>query len=136
VDAGPGGPDVGTPEPQTSAVVLSGIAIAKDLVEVQMSRSRCLVAIAVFFAGCYVEPVPTYSAVEVTAAPYGYETYPHTYYEGHTVYWYGGGWYYHDGGRWMHYRSEPAPLYQWRTQAPPAPRGYAPGYAPPAVRTR
>jgi hypothetical protein len=94
------------------------------------------------------EPVST---VEVTSAPVvEYDTYPHTVYEGRTVYWVHDRWGYPRDGRWVYYRSEPAPLARYRTTvqaAPPARRSYArpapitpqvapPVTAPPAYRTR
>ena len=121
-----------------------------------MSRSRCLFVLvcggALALGACHVtaEPAEPVGEVEITSAPYDIETYPHTVYEGRTVYLYNGGWYYRDGGRWNRYRSEPAPLQQYRQrqyvqQAPPAPRSYPPGgystpgaypnSAPPAQRT-
>jgi hypothetical protein len=81
-----------------------------------------LAAAGLSIAACYTEPV---GYVAVSSAPYYVETYPHTYYDGHIVYWYGGRWYYPYGGHWAYYPVEPAPLYQYRTrgyvqQAPPA----------------
>ncbi len=101
---------------------------------------------ALALGACRVEaePVEPTATVEVTSAPYDIETYPHTVYEGRTVYLYNGGWYYRDGGRWARYREEPGQLREYRQrsyvqQAPPAPRSYPPGgypnSAPPATRT-
>lgn len=86
----------------------------------------------------YVEPVST---VEVTSAPVvTYDAYPHTVYEGRTVYYIDNRWGYPRGERWVYYQSEPPPLARHRTRvqaAPPAPRRYAPATsAPPAVRAR
>lgn len=50
---------------------------------------------------------------------------PHTYYQGHLVYWYGGRWMYRDADTWNYYPTEPSELHRFRTtvrQAPPAPR--------------
>jgi hypothetical protein len=95
----------------------------------------------------YVEPVST---VEVTSAPVvEYRAYPHTVYEGRTVYLLDNRWGYPSGDRWVYYRTEPRPLARYRTSieaAPPAPRTYVkpappqrtapPTVAPPATRTR
>jgi len=96
-------------------------------------------ALALVACHAEVQPVEPVGEVEVTSAPYDIETYPHTVYEGRTVYLYNGGWYYHDNGRWARYRNEPGQLREYRQrhyvqQAPPAPRAY-PNSAPPAVRT-
>jgi hypothetical protein len=101
-----------------------------------------------------VEPVST---VEVTSAPIvEYRSYPHTVYEGRTVYLIDNRWGYPSGDRWVVYQTEPAPLARYRTTieaAPPAPRRYVrpevvpspappparhapPTSAPPATRTR
>ena len=72
-----------------------------------------------------VQSEPAY--VEVADVPADIEVYPHTYYEGHTVYLVNNDWYYRDGSRWVYYRAEPAPLYRQRTyiqRAPPARRSY------------
>lgn len=101
-------------------------------------------------SGChvYTEPVGTY---EVTSAPYGYDAYPHTYYEGRQVYYVNGRWGYPQQRGWRYYQTEPAPLVRHRTTvqaAPPAGPRYAPGpgarrfenappaSAPPAVQVR
>src|SRR4051812_15989967 len=78
-------------------------------------------------AGCSAEVAPGPVAVD---AYYGYDYYPHTYYQGRTVYFIDGRWGYPQGDRWNYYRQEPPGLAWHRTyiqQAPPAPR-YAPGY--------
>lgn len=107
------------------------------------------------YAGVDAEPV---AYAEAEPMPADITVYPHTEYEGRTVYYYRDRWYYNDAGRWAYYRSEPAPLYRHRTYvqaAPPAPRVYTaqpvyttqPVYsapqttsgtveAPPAVRVR
>jgi hypothetical protein len=85
--------------------------------------------------GCIatLQPEPEY--VEASTVPANIEIYPHTFYEGRTVYFVNDNWYYRDGPRWAYYRQEPAPLYQHRTyiqHAPPASRRYS---AAPAVQT-
>jgi hypothetical protein len=87
-------------------------------------------------AGCYVsaEPTPVYATTEVTAAPANIETSPTTVYEGRTVYLYNDHWYYRDGARWSYYQTEPPALNRQRhyvQSAPPAQRGFEPGYVPP-----
>ena len=91
--------------------------------------------------GCYATLQGDPAYVEVSSVPANIEIYPHTFYEGRTVYYVNDNWYYQDGPRWVYYRQEPAPLYQHRTYyqqrnyiqpAPPANRRYA---AAPAVRT-
>jgi hypothetical protein len=87
------------------------------------------------------EPVST---VEVTSAPVpDYAIYPHTEYEGRTVYYVDNRWGYPDNGHWVYYRYEPAPLVRYRTtvdSAPRAPHRYPssppPQSAPPATRVR
>jgi len=75
--------------------------------------------------GCVasLQAEPVY--VEASDVPVNVEVYPHTYYEGRTVYLVNDHWYYRDGTRWQYYREEPAPLNRHRTyiqQAPPARR--------------
>lgn len=74
-----------------------------------------------------VQEEPAY--VEASDAPADIEVYPHTYYQGHTVYLVHNNWYYRDGSRWVYYRREPSPLYRQRTyvqRAPPARRVASP----------
>lgn len=87
--------------------------------------------------GCHAT---TYSAepvgyVELTAAPFDAELYPHTYYEGRVVYYVNDRWMYLDRGRWAYYQREPPALYRHRTyiqQAPPVyPRRYPQQYPQP-----
>ena len=102
-------------------------------------------------SGCYAgvdEPV-VYAEAD-TAVPADVTVYPHTVYEGRTVYYYGDRWWYQDGHRWAYYRREPEPLQRHRRYiqtAPPAHVYAAPTYssphvtsgtveAPPAVRVR
>jgi hypothetical protein len=86
-----------------------------------------------------VRPVLTTEAeVEVETAPADVYAYPHTEYQGRTVYLVDGRWYYPHGRRWYYYRNEPPDLVRQRTyvrQAPPARRYVQP---PPgeAVRVR
>lgn len=85
--------------------------------------------------GCVatLQAEPAY--VEASPVPANIEIYPHTFYEGRTVYFVNDNWYYRDGPRWAYYRQEPAPLYQRRTyiqRAPPAAGLYSPA---PAVQT-
>lgn len=93
------------------------------------------------------EPVGT---TYITSAPAGdYEQYPHTMYQGRTVYYVNNQWGYPEQGRWVNYHNEPAELVRYRQnvrQAPPAhpvePRYEQPRYeehheeAPPAERVR
>lgn len=112
------------------------------------------IAAAAATSGCYAGVETDSAYAEAEPMPADITVYPHTEYEGRTVYYYRDRWYYRgDGGRWAYYRSEPAPLYRHRTYvqaAPPAPRVYEsrpPVYsapqttsgtveAPPAVRVR
>jgi hypothetical protein len=116
-----------------------------------MSQRRLLglafVGALAFACQAEIAPVQPVGTVEVTSAPYGIETYPHTFYDGHLVYYSGDAWYYQEGGRWRRYRDEPNELYQYRQRpyvqhAPPAPRyqpytpyGPTPNALPPAGRT-
>jgi hypothetical protein len=66
---------------------------------------------------------PAYTEVEY--APADIEVYPHTIYEGRTVYWVGDRWYYRQGPHWVYYTREPSHLSRYRArveQAPRAPR--------------
>ncbi len=56
--------------------------------------------------GLYQDGLPP--AFVATAQPY--------YYAGRPNYWYRNHWHYREGGRWNHYRAEPAPLREYRTQ--------------------
>lgn len=73
--------------------------------------------------------------VELTAAPIDVGVYPHSYYNGRSVYFVDDRWMYRDRGRWMYYRQEPPELYRQRPyvqQAPPAyRRSYPAPYPPP-----
>lgn len=95
--------------------------------------------------GCLatVQAEPAY--VEVGTIPVNIEIYPHTYYEGRTVYFIDNRWHYRDGPRWAYYREEPPTLYRHRSyvqQAPPAGRRHvvsprthrAPAVVAPAAR--
>ncbi|MEP7124987.1 MAG: hypothetical protein ABJE95_28920 [Byssovorax sp.] len=93
----------------------------------QHIKSLLFAAGAAFLAtGCYASAgTSTVAYVETSEAPVeiDVETYPHTYYEGRTVYFYQDRWYYQDAGRWSYYRDEPPVLYRQRgfvQQAPPA----------------
>ncbi|HEY3593520.1 MAG TPA: hypothetical protein VGL13_06590 [Polyangiaceae bacterium] len=72
------------------------------------------------------QPAAATEDVEVVAtAPVDVQTYPHTDYEGRTVYFVNGRSYYSRGSRWYAYRHEPAGLVRQRQyvqQAPPARR--------------
>ena len=119
-----------------------------------MSRPR---TVLVTLLGCAMLPAlvgcvaslqaePAYA--EVGDVPVNVVVYPHTYYEGRTVYLVNDRWYYRDGPRWQYYREEPAPLIEHRNyiqQAPPAERRYVASprertaravVAPPARRDR
>lgn len=117
-----------------------------------MWRKVALIAGAVLLGGCTVtgrtEPV---GHAEVYSVPADLTAYPSTYYDGHPVYYVDNRWVYRDRDRWVYYRSEPPPLYRYRStvrQAPPAPRTYSPAHphrqpypaqphaAPPATRVR
>lgn len=87
-------------------------------------------------------------AVVYDNGDYEYESYPRYVYDGRAVFLVGDRWYYQDGGVWSYYRSEPAGLWQYRSDyystygyqrppaygAPPAYRGRY-GGAPPAVHS-
>jgi hypothetical protein len=88
------------------------------------------VAALTAFAGCtvrgrgaaYEEPVGT---TYVTSAPVdNYQAYPHTDYEGRTVYYVQGRWGYPHQGRWVYYRNEPPGLARYRNEQREAPRGH------------
>jgi hypothetical protein len=64
----------------------------------------------VALGGCYVHARSEPAYVETTSAPVEYDTYPATYYEGHTVFYVGGRWGWQDGGRWHYYDREPVEL--------------------------
>lgn len=85
-----------------------------------------VVAISAAFlsTGCYASAGATSVAyVETTEAPIviDVQTYPHSYYEGHVVYFYQDRWYYQDGPRWAYYREEPPILYRQRGYVQQAP---------------
>ncbi len=90
--------------------------------------------------GCYATAGTSgvvYADVSEAPVVIDVATYPHTYYEGRTVYFYQDRWYYQDGGRWAYYRSEPPALYRQRgyVQVAPAARHEEHHhYAPPAYR--
>jgi hypothetical protein len=72
----------------------------------------------------------------VESVPSNVYVYPHTVYNGRTVYWVNGRWFYPHGSRWYAYRREPPGLVRQRPyvqQAPPAYQPY-PQQAPPAYR--
>jgi hypothetical protein len=125
------------------AVALAGLGLAAAALGACTLQGR---------ARAFVEP-PTVSTVELTSAPIvEYRSYPHTVYEGRTVYLIDNRWGYPSGDSWVFYREEPAPLARYRTTieaAPPAPRSHVrpetrppvhrrlpPVSAPPATRTR
>ena len=73
--------------------------------------------LAVFFAtvtGCYASVEPEYA--EADYVPGDIVTYPHTYYEGHDVYFVNDRYYYMGPEHhWVYYRTAPAPLVERRT---------------------
>src|SRR5262245_42683168 len=76
--------------------------------------------LAVVTPGCYAEAT-TGAVVHTEYVPAHVETYPHDYYEGHTVYLINDRWYYHDGSTWVYYRQEPEPLVRRRVVIRQAP---------------
>lgn len=98
-----------------------------------MAAASLVILLALEGCVATLQAEPAY--VEASTVPANIEIYPHTFYEGRTVYFVNDNWYYRDGPRWAYYRQEPAPLYQHRTyiqRAPPAARRYS---AAPAVQT-
>jgi hypothetical protein len=83
------------------------------------------------------EPVGT---VQVTSAPVvNWGTYPHTVYNGRTVYYINNRWGFPRRGGWTYFQSEPPELVRYRRRietAPPAPRYVPPDVPPPAVQVR
>jgi hypothetical protein len=85
-----------------------------------------------FVSSCTVRATEPVAYVETTAAPVYVDAYPSTVYDGRVVYYVNDRWMYRDGGRWAYYRSEPAPLQQYRQRtyvrsapaAPPRARSY------------
>lgn len=74
--------------------------------------------------GCYAHASTEPVWVEAEYTPARIEVYPHTVYEGRTVYLVNDHWYTRERGRWVYYRVEPEPLYRQRAivqKAPPAP---------------
>jgi hypothetical protein len=129
----------------TNHEVRPGALLAKDgvseVIVVMNQKIKALFAAAgaaLLSTGCYATAggttdveyattggVAEVGYVEVNEAPIviDVQTYPHTYYEGHNVYFYQDRWYYQDGPRWAYYRHEPQVLYRQRgyvQQAPPA----------------
>jgi hypothetical protein len=68
----------------------------------------------VALSGCYVHSRSEPAYVETTGAVVEYDAYPHTYYEGRTVYYVGNRWGWRERGGWRYYDSEPAPLRRHR----------------------
>jgi len=94
-----------------------------------------VVAAIITLSGCYggYSGSPATGYVELSSAPVDVALYPHTYYEGRTVYLVNDRWMYPDNNRWVYYRQEPPYLYQQRTyirQAPPGAYGYPRGGYP------
>lgn len=80
---------------------------------------------ALSLSGCMAEVRSEPAYAEVDYVPADIEVYPHTVYEGETVYYVGDRWYYRRGPHWVYYRQEPAGLTRYRArmeQAPRAPR--------------
>lgn len=84
-----------------------------------MNITRSVLAAAglsMFFAivtGCYASVEPAYA--EADYVPADIETYPHTYYEGHDVYFVNDHYYYMGPQHhWVYYRTAPAPLVERR----------------------
>jgi hypothetical protein len=103
--------------------------------------------------GCVVRAGPPaiagYATVYAQTVPDDIYAYPHVWYEGSYAYLVGGLWYYPTGRGWVVLRSEPPPLYRYRsaygypgspaygrTYRQAAPPAYSPGYPPPAERVR
>lgn len=81
--------------------------------------------IALMLSGCMAEVRGEPAYAEVDYAPDDIEVYPHTVYEGRTVYLVDDRWYYRRGPHWVYYTSEPPDLVRYRAhvnQAPRAPR--------------
>jgi hypothetical protein len=78
---------------------------------------------------------PGEEVVAVDTVPTNVTVYPHTVYQGRTVYFVNGRWYYPHGRHWYAYRTEPAGLARQRPYVQQAPPAYAPpayNQAPPA----
>jgi hypothetical protein len=68
----------------------------------------------VALGGCYVHGRGEPAYVETTGGVVEYDAYPHTYYEGRTVYYVGDRWGWREGGRWRYYDREPVELRRHR----------------------
>lgn len=69
--------------------------------------------------------------VVAESEPVYVDSYPHTYYEGHTVYLIDDRWYRRHRGRWVYYQDEPEPLHRYRLQVRFTPRSeQGPRYQP------
>lgn len=75
-----------------------------------------LLGILLGAAGCYATAGAYTEAdyVDADHEPPEIDVYPHSIYDGRTVYLVNGHWYYRRGPRWVYYRAEPAELYQRR----------------------
>lgn len=92
---------------------------------------------ALSLTGCMAEVSSEPAYAEVDYAPADIEVYPHTVYEGQTVYLVGDRWYYRRGPHWVYYTSEPPDLVRYRAhvnQAPRAPHAHYERAAPPERR--
>jgi hypothetical protein len=79
--------------------------------------------------------VATDDVVTIETVPPDVTVYPHTEYQGRTVYYVNGRWAYPHGRRWYAYRTEPPGLARQRPYVQQAPPAYAPpayNQAPPA----
>jgi hypothetical protein len=91
-------------------------ALVGTLCATALSLAGCYAGTGYAVGGDYDDLPPDFV---VTTEPY--------YFEGRPVYWYHDHWHYRDGNHWRYYRSEPAPLRQYRSQPRlqrPAPRVY------------
>jgi hypothetical protein len=119
-----------------------------------LARSFGTIAVLAAFASlsaCAIRAAPPfvggYATVYADTVPADIYAYPHVWYEGGYAYLVGERWYYPSSSGWVVLRSEPAPLFRYRSyyvrgvpsygrtirQAPPP--AYR-GYPPPAERVR
>jgi hypothetical protein len=68
----------------------------------------------VALGGCYATARTEPAYVETTGATVEYDAYPHTVYEGRTVYYVGNRWGWRERGGWRYYDSEPVQLRRHR----------------------
>jgi hypothetical protein len=99
------------------------VYVKSEVIDMPSSFCRIvglLALITTFTTGCMatVSSRPAYAV---------YDDYPHTYYDGETVYYFDGYWHRRHGSSWVvAFREEPRALYQYRSRrnAPPARRDY------------